>query len=180
MKRIKIIVITLLTLLLTSGLFAQSLSKSGTTVAQFLKIDIGARAIGMGGAFVAVAEGPTAMYWNPSGIARVDKFSTVFNHSKWLMDISYNYLGAVLPLGNEGVLGVHAIFLSMDDMELTTVDYPDGIENGFFSAGNYAFGVSYGFDLTDRFSIGFNAKYIEEYMKNEEKNNQSSKRSVTI
>ncbi len=139
-------------------------TKVGTTVANFLLIETGARAVGMGGAYVAVAEGPSTMYWNPSGIARVDKFSTVFNHSKWLLDISYNYIGAVLPFGDYGSLGVNAVFLTMDDMQITNENFPEGIENGFFSAGNYAFGISYGIELTDRFSIGFNAKFIEEYI----------------
>ena len=161
MKKVKIIFIALL---FGTVLGHGQVTKVGTTVANFLSIESGARAVGMGGAFVAVAEGPAAMYWNPSGIARVDKFSTAFNYSKWLLDINYNFIGAVLPLGENGTLGIHAIFLTMDDMQITTVQYPEGIENGYFSAGNYAFGVSYGFNLTDRFSMGFNAKYIEEYI----------------
>jgi type IX secretion system protein PorV len=161
MKKIMLIW-TVLVICSSSG-FTQ-VTKVGTTVANFLAIETGARAVGMGGAYVAIAEGPVAMYWNPSGIARIDKFSTFFNQSKWLLDISYNFIGAVLPFGDYGSLGVNAMFLSMDDMQITNESFPDGIENGFFSAGNYAFGVSYGFNLTDRFSIGFNAKYIEEFI----------------
>jgi F plasmid transfer operon, TraF, protein len=33
---------------------------------------VGIRALGMGGAFVAVADDPTATYWNPAGIATAD------------------------------------------------------------------------------------------------------------
>ena len=55
--------------LVPSLLYSQfGVSKVGTTAAQFLKIGVGARAIGMGGAFVAVADDATAIYWNPAGI----------------------------------------------------------------------------------------------------------------
>jgi len=139
-------------------------TKVGTTVGNFLLIETGARAVGMGGAYVSIAEGPSAMYWNPSGIARIDRFSAAFDHTKWLVDISYNFIGAVLPLGNAGSLGINAVFLSMDDMQITSETYPDGVENGYFSAGSYAFGASYGFNITNRFSLGFTAKFIGEYI----------------
>ena len=52
-------------------LAAQSLTKTGTTAAPFLKIGIGPRAIGMGGASTATADDITAIYWNPGGLANV-------------------------------------------------------------------------------------------------------------
>lgn len=47
--------------LLTSGVFAGT----GTSSAEFLTIGIGARAIGMGGAFTGLADDVSAGYWNP-------------------------------------------------------------------------------------------------------------------
>ena len=153
-----------LMVLLICGLSMGQVTKVGTTVANFLLIESGARAVAMGGAYVAVAEGPVAMYWNPSGIAQINKFSTSFSRSDWLLDLSYNFVGAVMPVGTNGTLGINALFLSMDDMQITTEYFPEGVENGYFSAGNYAVGVSYGFRLTDRFSMGFTGKLIYEYI----------------
>ena len=45
-------------------------SKVGTTIAQFLKIDVTPRATALGGSFVAVANDAEALYWNPAGISR--------------------------------------------------------------------------------------------------------------
>lgn len=40
---------------------------------------LGARAMGMGGAYTAVADGPTAVYWNPAGLAKSHGFRTAFS-----------------------------------------------------------------------------------------------------
>jgi hypothetical protein len=41
--------------------------------ANFIEIETGARAMGMGGAFVAVADDVTALHWNPAGLATLDR-----------------------------------------------------------------------------------------------------------
>ena len=43
---------------------------------------VGARALGMGGAFVAVADDATATYWNPAGLALGGLFSTVVERAE--------------------------------------------------------------------------------------------------
>ncbi len=142
---------------------APAVTKVGTTAAAFLAIDVGPRGTGMGGAYVSLANDATAMYWNPAGIARLNHFEATFCNTKWIADLSFNYAGVVLPLGNVGNLGLNATFLTMDPIERTTEYYPDGTGE-FFDAGCSAFGLSYARNLTDRFSIGLNAKYINERM----------------
>jgi hypothetical protein len=156
----KTLVILMILLLGVFG-YSQEVSKVGTTAAGFLNIDVGARAVAMGSAFVSVAEDVTSMYWNPSGIARMEAAEAIFSHTRWIADISYNYAGIAVPMGNLGALGLNAIFMTMDDMERTTIMEPDGTGETF-SAGSYAFGLCYARNLTDRFAIGFNFKYINE------------------
>ena len=50
----------------------RTITKVGTTSAQFLKIGVGAKAIAMGGTFVAQANDLSALYWNPAGLAYHD------------------------------------------------------------------------------------------------------------
>ncbi len=147
------------------SLNAQDVSKVGTTAAKFLSIPVGARAVGMGGAFAAVANDASAMYWNPAGIARLIQSEAIFNHSAWIADISFNYGGVVIPLGELGTFGVNFTSLSMSDMERTTEDQPDGTGESF-SAGSFAVGVAYARNLSDWFSIGANVKYINEHIWN--------------
>ncbi|MCK4226226.1 PorV/PorQ family protein [candidate division WOR-3 bacterium] len=136
-------------------------SAVGTTAAPFLEIEIGSRAIGMGGAFVAVADDANAIYWNPSGLARLEKNEVTFTHIEWLADINFDFVGSIFYLGNYGAIGMSLTSLSTADMMVRTIEEPEG--NGeMFSFGSIALGLSYARALTDRFSMGFNAKYIQE------------------
>lgn len=157
----KIITILCGVLIITLALESKELTKVGTTALNFLNIDVGSRAVSMGGAYVAIAEDASAMYWNPAGIARAKGPEVMFHRSYWIADIGVNYIGGVFPSPGIGTFGVNATFVTMDKMERTTLSHPDG--NGeFFDAGSYAFGISYARSLTDRFAVGFNVKYMNE------------------
>ena len=162
MKKYILLILGLLLLFIAQA-HARGVTKAGTTAAGFLGIDVSPRGTGMGSAYVSLANDATAMYWNPAGIARLNNFEATFCNTKWIADLSFNYTGAVLALGNFGSIGVNATFLTMDQMERTTILQPDGTGE-FFDAGSYAVGLSYARNLTNQFSIGFNVKYINERM----------------
>lgn len=153
-----------LTLALIGTGFA--VTKTGTTAAKFLSIGAGSKAISMGGAFTAVADDASAMYWNPAGISRIKSPEFLVNHTKWVADISFNYLGYVQPLQNGAAFGLNVTAVTMNEMDVTAYG-SDEFTGETFGAGQYALGVSYGMQLTDRFSIGANGKYINEHISNE-------------
>jgi hypothetical protein len=68
---------------------ASIFEKVGTFDGQFLKIEVGARATAMGGAYVAVADDASAVFWNAAGIARIepDKSELSLNHANWPADL---------------------------------------------------------------------------------------------
>jgi hypothetical protein len=118
--------ILFLVTLLSLPVFSQKVTKVGTTAAGFLNIDVGARAVGMGSAFVTLSDDPTGIYWNPAGLAQISSAQAMFSHTAWLLDISFDFAAVTIPLQGLGTLGVSAIFLTMDDMERTTIDQPMG------------------------------------------------------
>jgi hypothetical protein len=134
-------------------------SKRGTTAAPFLSIGQGARALGMGSAFVAIANDPSAMYWNPAGIADLSGIEILIDHTYWIADIQYDYLAATINTGSFGTVGVNLTMSNIGEMNVTTIDQHDGTGETF-SVTDMAVGVSYGLKLTDAFAIGFNPKFI--------------------
>ncbi len=153
----------LLILLVPIYLMGQStnVSKVATTSATFLEIPVGAAAVGMGGAFVSVANDASALYWNVGGISTIGKYDLQIANMEWIGDTRFNFVGLVIPLGEFGTLGFSFTALSMDDMVVRTVEKPEGTGE-LFSAGDISFGLSYARNLTDRFSLGFTFKYIQE------------------
>ncbi len=149
-------------LLNTAPSHSQStVTKSGTTSAAFLEVGIGARAMGMGGAYVALANDVSALYWNPAGIAEMQSSSVLFEHKEWLAEINFDVAAIAVSLGDLGSIGAMISVLNMDDLAERTIDQPEGTGN-FFSVGDIALGLTYSTKLTDRFSFGITAKYIHQ------------------
>lgn len=59
----------------------------------FLKLGIGARPMGMGSAYVALADDPTALYWNPAGLAAVEGAQVTVMHNEWIQDFRQEFAG---------------------------------------------------------------------------------------
>lgn len=155
----RIIFLMILILCFTSVGF--SVTKVGTTAAQFLKIGVGPRAIAMGGAYVAVANDVTGLYWNAAGIALIEGNEIILLHTDWLADVNFDYAGVAIQMGNFGTVGASITSVSMADMKVRTEYEPEGTGE-FFAAGDLAVSLAFARNLTDRFSIGFNAKYINQ------------------
>ncbi|MBN1154479.1 PorV/PorQ family protein [candidate division KSB1 bacterium] len=160
------ILLVFITVATVQAQFVSDVTKVAITAAPFLEIGVGARAMGMGGAYVANADESSALYWNPGGIARIANPEGIFVHMNWIADISFDYIGFVLPAGRIGSFGLSITSLSMDDMMVRTEDRPQGTGE-YFKSGSMALGLTYALNLTDRFSIGFSGKYIREEIWNE-------------
>lgn len=100
-------------LALTSSAVAQ-FDNQGTSAATFLKIGIGARAQGMGSAYVSQANDITSLYWNPAGISQIDGSQVGISHVDWISDVKLLFLGAAVPIGSMGNLGISVLSLSME------------------------------------------------------------------
>lgn len=164
-KFLLLITLNVLILLNNTNLYSQifrDISKVGTTSGQFLKIGPGARALAMGGTYVGISDDIYAAYYNPAGVA-ISKGNgqVAFNHSQWIADINYDFAAASLNIESLGSLFISITSLRVPEEKVRTIEFPDG--NGqFWDAGSVSMGVGFARSLTDRFSIGFQAKYIQE------------------
>lgn len=141
---------------------SRTTTKVGTTVAQFLKIGAGARSVAMGGSAAAMEGDVYSIYWNPGSLARLKTPGEAsFNHTQWLADVDYNFVATGLTIDGFGTVGLSVTSLSVPEDIVRTEENPEG-DGRRWSYGAFSMGLSFARSLTDRFSIGFTAKYIRE------------------
>lgn len=136
-------------------------SKTGTTIGQFLLIEPSARYTGMGNAGVASYDEIAAAYYNPGAIGRLRGYGLQFTHSLWLADITYDYVAASIQMGSIGNMFLTATTLNSGEIDVRTVEQPLGTGERY-SVSNFALGLGYGRQLTDRFSMGVTINYVQE------------------
>jgi len=138
-------------------------SRSGSTGMQFLKIAPDARSMAMGGAYVAMANDVSAMYWNPAGITQIDtgKVNIQTSHTRYFGDISANHVGIVSRVGKLSYLGFQVFNMNYGTMKETTEFDPSGTGRTF-AINNYYLGLTYAKVLTNNFSFGINGRYANE------------------
>lgn len=171
MRKILLLLPLAVVLLFPNTGFGQA--KVGTAGAQFLEIGVSARAMGMGEAFLGVADDASVLYYNPAALSLLSQKEAIFTHIDYPAEINYEFAGLVVPAPSiAGTFGISFYMLGMDDMEVTGYYSRTGIDTvrntgQTFTAKDYALGVSYGAGLTDRFSLGITLKYIAQYIEEE-------------
>ncbi len=158
----KLVQIIFLTCLVQGMVFSQ-VTKTGTTAAKFLSIGIGARANALGGAFTSIANDASALYWNPAGAASLEDFEAMFTYTALYkgLDINLNYMAVVIPAGDAGSFGASVTVMDFGQMDVTTEFFPEGTGEKF-TAGSYAFALTYARNITSDFSAGISVKYVLE------------------
>ena len=185
--KIKSLSIILFMSVITGQVFA------GKYAAEFLRIGVGSRALGMGGAFVAIADDGTASYWNPAGLGSLKKHQFLFSHVQMFDNLAHhNFANLSFKVGSDIGFGVSWIRLTVDDIprysELKGTRYerflnPDlrstGTPEGYFGdiedALFLSFGKGFDFDLAlgggltpalipTRLSVGVSYKYISQVL----------------
>ncbi|MCD4812905.1 PorV/PorQ family protein [bacterium] len=138
-------------------------SDQGESGARVLTQGMSARALGMGEAYVAVADDMQTLYYNPAGLGRLVHQETGLMYNRSLMDTYYGYLGYVSPLF-QGTLGASLATFQGGEIELIADDGSSRISN---AEQDFVFSLGYGLDLKELF-LGVVTKMvystlIEEY-----------------
>lgn len=147
MKKILLFVniIMAIFLLHTGSCFAIDLEESIQISSSFNPVGSGARALGMGGAFIAVADDATAASWNPGGLMQLEtpEISIVGNYFHRIEDISFNNYPD--SGGDQGV-------------DMTTINYLSAAYPFALFGYNMVASLNYQhlYDLTSQWNFTFN------------------------
>jgi len=173
--------------LLIAGALVPRSAAATRYAGEFLRIGVGARALGMGSAFAGLADDGTASYWNPAGLATLGDHEVTLMHAEQFGSIvQYDFLSYVMPVGAEGkakqAIGLSLVRLGVDDIPDTRgleiidqngngkFDYPEDLlvidESRFIfdSDNDVALLFSYARDVGPGVSLGGNFKYIRQWL----------------
>jgi hypothetical protein len=129
----------------------------------FLKLGVGARPMGMGSAYVALAEDPTAVYWNPAGLAGTQGAHVLVMHNEWIQDFRQEFAAVSRTVGGGAVgFGISGFYTS--EMEAR-----DDVGNltGHFGFNDFAVTGAYGRRFAHHLSGGASLKFLREMIDQE-------------
>jgi hypothetical protein len=148
-------------------------SASGTKYAgEFLSLGVGARALGMGGAFVGVADDVTTCFWNPAGLSLLDQREFSLMHAETFGSLlNQDFIAAAFPLKRDEGSSTLAFSLQrlggggvkITDLEKKGQDISDTnlvVLLREESHADYAFFVSYSQQMKSGVFWGANLKVI--------------------
>lgn len=137
---------------------------AGTRAGQFLKLPVGAKAVGMGEAATAVADDANAIFYNVAGIARLEKKSAEYMFSKYVESTSYHWVGFAMPVSEKiGSVGIGFQYFSAGDIDETDIR---ASKVGTFNPSDLAVNLAYARHIfSNAHSVGLNLKIINSKIK---------------
>ena len=136
-------------------------TKVATSAGGFLKLETSARAIGMGGAFVASGKGVSGIPYNPSSIGYIEKSEAYFSQVSYLAGITHGVLTYGTRIGPSNFAAFHLFYLDSGPMEVTTELFPDGTGENF-KVMSMAARATFARNLTDRLKVGGSINYVRD------------------
>jgi hypothetical protein len=134
-------------------------SKTGTSAFPFMKINVGARPVAMGGAFTGLADDESALYYNPAGITSFEGSRYILGYHNYFVGMQSGFLGVIRPVGYTKVLAGYISYLNYGSMKET-----DNFGNvtGEFGGSDMVFGVTFAYNHDDTYRFGVTGKFIYE------------------
>jgi tetratricopeptide (TPR) repeat protein len=128
---------------------------SGGMPGSFMSWGAGARSLGMGKAFVALADDASATYWNPAGLSDLSRSQLTALHSILWGGTVYDFVSYVYPTKTGGTLGFSGTRLFLGGFEGR--DSSNRVTHTFEDIQS-AYGISYGQKVMETLSVGANLK----------------------
>ena len=145
--------------LISASAHAGPHGKSGTKAMVFLKLGVGAEAIGMGESVTASTSDLFSSHWNPAGLSYIQRSQLGLMHGEWFEGINHEFVGYAHPIRDLGAASVTINYLSYGELERRDAE---GNRTGTFRPYDLAVGLSIGARLTRNLSLGLTGKWVRE------------------
>lgn len=134
------------------------ISQDGTRVYEFVNITTSPRQAALGGnAQSAWDADPNMSYWNPALMNEQSHGQLALNYVNYLADVGFGTMSAVYQYDDYNFFSIHGQYVDYGDFR--GYDENDN-PTGNFSAKDAAITLGYAHELSDFFTVGVNAKYI--------------------
>jgi hypothetical protein len=134
-------------------------SRVGTRAFNFLKIEVAARPVSMGGAFTGIADDESALYYNPAGMAALEGKRYILGYHNSIFDMQSGFVGYMHPLDYDKKLAIYVDYLNYGEFIRTD---NTGEELGTFSGSDFLLGIGFAMDFNEDFQVGAVGKLIYE------------------
>jgi hypothetical protein len=136
----------------------------GQAAYTFLKVGTDARAEGMGGAYVGLADGLGALTYNPAGLGFLAPKQFMATYNNWLTDIQSGFIGGTWGIGETDRIGIDAQYLDYGSFRAADAQ---GNPRSSFGASDFALALSWARPIMSRSAIGASARIIIESIDNQ-------------
>ncbi|MGE5574423.1 MAG: hypothetical protein ACM309_05895 [Bacillota bacterium] len=152
--RVKIVVVILAMVFALSPAWVVQAEEDPVGTAAMMDIGMGARSLGMGGAFIAVADDAAAMYYNPAGLALIEGRHVTSLYTNQYGVVGYMALGYAQRNVGAGVLMLDASGIEGTDEFANLTQY--------IGVREYAAIGAYGATVWPNMSLGGAVKYYSQ------------------
>lgn len=154
--------LVLLVVITISPLGARDInSRVGTSAFPFLKINIGARAVSMGGAFTGLADDETSLYYNPAGIASLEGRRLVADYHNYFVDLQSGFVGYIHQLNEKNFFAGYINYLNYGTF-IETDELGNVTPEGEFGGGDLVLAGTFAMKYNDNYMFGATGKFIYE------------------
>jgi hypothetical protein len=144
--------------------YAQGVDKIAQTGMKWLDIPIGARPASLGNAFIAGTPDASSVFWNPAGLALVPGGHVFLSQTQWIADIKVLAAAGSYDVEGIGTFGLHFMNASWGTINATQFNGQASLYDrmGTFEPQDFAIGLTYAKQISAKFSVGLNMRYIHE------------------
>ena len=166
MKKNKLLILIAIVAVMLFSLegYAQGVDKIAQTGMKWLDIPIGARPASLGNAYMAGTPDASSVFWNPAAVALVPGTHVFLSQTQWIADINVLAAAGSYEWEDIGTFGVHFMNVSWGTINATQFNGQASLydQMGTFEPQDFAVGITYAKQVSAKFSVGINMRYIHE------------------